>query len=82
MSWGSSSVTVINPNKTLCKHFKKVDDYIKNACYENNINIENDLVLEEVRKVYRFLFRMIVLLFLDTRDQDNLLKNLTINSTL
>ena len=71
MSWGSSSVTIINPNKTFCKHFKKVDDYLKNACYENNINIENDLVLEEIRKVFMGLVRTIVLLFLDIRGQVN-----------
>lgn len=51
LSWETSSFTVINPNKTFCSHFKKVDDYLKNACYENNINIETDLTLVEVRKV-------------------------------
>ena len=74
-------MTVINPNKTFCRHFKKVDDYLKNACYENNINIENDLVLEEVRKVFMLLFRMMELLFLDIKDQDKLSKNLMDNST-
>ena len=74
-------MTVINPNKTFCRHFKKVDDYLKNACYENNINIENDLVLEEVRKVFMFLFRMMELLSLDIKDQDKLSKNLMDNST-
>jgi len=39
ISWETSKFTVINPNKTFCKHFKKVDDYLKNACYENNISI-------------------------------------------
>jgi len=65
-------VTIINPNKTFCKHFKKVDDYLKNACYENNINIESDLVLEEVRKVLIYLFRMTVLPFSGIKDQDKL----------
>ena len=51
ISWETSSLTVINPNKTFCKHFKKVDDYLKNTCYDNNINIENDLTLVEDRSV-------------------------------
>jgi hypothetical protein len=51
LSWDRSSFTIINPNRTFCKHFKKVDDYLKNACYEHNINIENNLTLLEVRKV-------------------------------
>ena len=71
MSWDYSNVTIINPNKTFCRHFKKVDDYLKNACYENNINIENDLVLEEVRKVFFKIFRMTMLQSSDTKDQDN-----------
>ena len=51
LHWDNSPVTIVNPNKSFCKHFKKVDDYLKNACYERGINIESDLVLEEIRKV-------------------------------
>ena len=82
MSWDYSNVTIINPNKTFCRNFKKVDDYLKNACYENNINIENDLVLEEVRKVFFEVFRMIMLQYSDIKDQDNLLKDPTDSFTL
>jgi hypothetical protein len=54
---------VINPNKTFSKHFPKADDFLKNACADNNINIENDLELIEVRKVNIKVFRMITLQF-------------------
>lgn len=67
LSWNTSSLTVINPNKTFCRHFKKVDDYLKNACYENNIKIETDLTLVEVRKVPEILFRAITLQSSDTK---------------
>lgn len=49
-SWDNSKLTIINPNKTFSKHFPKLDEFIKNACYERNIAIENDLTLVEVRK--------------------------------
>lgn len=45
ISWDTSKLTVINANKTFSEHFKKADDFIKNACYENNIDIETDLEL-------------------------------------
>lgn len=63
ISWDTSKLTVINANKTFSEHFKKADDYIKNACYENNIDIETDLELVEVRKVKDCLCRTIALLF-------------------
>lgn len=57
ISWETSNLTVINPNKTFCRHFKKADEFLKNACYENNINIENDLELVEVRNDNVAVFR-------------------------
>ena len=58
ISWDTSKLTVINANKTFSEHFKKADDYIKNLCYENNIDIETDLELIEIRKVRLVLRRM------------------------
>lgn len=57
LSWDTSRFTVINPNRTFSKHFPKADEYIRNACYDRNISIENDLVLVEVRKVRRGALR-------------------------
>lgn len=51
ISWDTSNFTIINPNKTFSRYQPRVDEFIKNACYENNINIETDLTLVEVRKV-------------------------------
>lgn len=63
LSWETSKLTVINPNKTFSKYFPKADDFLKNACADNNINIENDLELIEVRKVKIKVFRTITLQF-------------------
>lgn len=51
ISWETSRFTVINPNKTFSRHFPKLDEYLRNACQQHNINIETDLKLVEVRKV-------------------------------
>ena len=81
LSWDTSSLTVINPNKTFCRHFKKVDDYLKNACYENNINIETELTLVEVRKVFLWLLRMTMSQFSAMKVQANSFRDLILIST-
>lgn len=45
LSWDTSKFTIVNPNRTFSKYFPKVDEYIRNACFDHHINIENDLVL-------------------------------------
>lgn len=79
--WETSKLTIINPNKTFCSHFKKVDDYLKNACLENNINIENDLTLVEVRKVPLVAFRARTLPSSDMRAPVSSSKDPTLAST-
>jgi len=39
LSWDSSKLTVINPNKSFSKYFSKADDFIKTTCLDRNINI-------------------------------------------
>ena len=52
ISWDTSKLTVINPNKTFSKFFPKADEYLRSVCAEHNINVETDLRLLEIRKVF------------------------------
>ena len=50
ISWDTSNFTVINPSGSFSS-LKRVDDFIHQACEKNNIAIEKDLTLVEVKKV-------------------------------
>lgn len=78
--WDTSNLTIINPNRTFCSHFKRVDDYLKNQCYEQGISIENDCTLIEVRKVRIASSRTTMWLSSDTT-QDRSSKSHTASST-
>ena len=51
ISWDTSKFTVVNPNGTFSRYAPKVDEYIREKCAVNNIGIEENLVLQEVRPV-------------------------------
>ena len=55
--WETSRFTVVNPNKTFNPYIPRVDEFIRKTCAERNINIEEDLILHEVKPVTDSLFR-------------------------
>lgn len=55
--WATSDLTVINPNKKFSAHIPRLDAFIQDICHKNNIDIEDDLTLVEIKKVNVTRFR-------------------------
>ena len=82
ISWETSKFTVVNPNKTFSKYVPSVDTYIRGACKDRNIAIEENLVLVEVQPVNIKKYRMITLPCLEIRLLVNLSQEDTDFSTV